>query len=494
MASRVVRCVLFSCAGLFLAASPALAQRDLEIPIQFDFINPGARSLALAGAFIGLADDATAATTNPAGLQRLGRPEVSIEGRGWKFITDFVQGGRLSGTVTNKGIDTTAGPVFADTSERVTGISFLSFVYPHGRWSIAGYRQEASRLKGSATTEGAFLTEPNQFGQLQEFREYPSILARELDVINYGSSVAYRFGKVSVGAGINFSQLKLDSALVGYELPPDFYGPATYTTPRFGSTQESDDWSLGFTGGVLIVPNDKFQVGASYRRGARFEFDGQFVYPDPQFSDLTATYTDEFKVPDNFGVGVAVRPFDGLTISFDINRVSYSDLQSFIRAQVRFNREDAEPLFDRGRHRSAPRRGIRADRRPLPAGAARRLLARVRALGNVCRRGSALSGDRHARHGGEALLGRRRHRAEPAFRSERRLRLLEAREHDVFLGHHSLLRRRPSETFSANHHALLRNSVRTAARSQFGLRLLRSRNTMSCRRSFASDYMARIST
>ena len=91
---------------------------------------------------------------------------------------------------------------------------------------------------------------------------------------------------------------------------------------------------------MLIVPNDKFQVGASYRKGARFDFDGQFVYPDPQFSDLTAMYTDEFKVPDNFGVGFAVRPFDGLTVSTDINRVTYSDLQSFIRAQVRFNRND----------------------------------------------------------------------------------------------------------------------------------------------------------
>lgn len=343
MSSRVVRSVLFSCAGLFLAASPALAQRDLEVPIQFDFINPGARSLALAGAFIGLADDATAATTNPAGLQRLGRPEVSVEGRGWNFVTDFVQGGRLSGTVTNTGIDTTAGPLFGESSERVAGISFLSFVYPRGRWSIAGYRQEASRLKGSATTEGAFFTAPTAAG-LQEFREYPSILARQLDVYNYGGSFAYRLGKVSLGAGVNFSQVKLDSALVGYELPslmpPAFYGPATYASPRFGSTQEADDWSVGFTGGVLIVPNDKFQVGASYRRGARFDFDGVFVYPDPQFSNLNATYTDEFKVPDNFGVGFAVRPLDGLTISTDVNRVTYSDLQSFIRAQVRFTPND----------------------------------------------------------------------------------------------------------------------------------------------------------
>ena len=119
MPARVVRCLILSCAGLVLAASPAFAQRDLEVPLQFDFINPGARSLALAGAFIGLADDATAATTNPAGLQRLERPEISVEGRGWKFVTDFVQGGRLSGTVTNIPIDTVAGPVFAEIARFV---------------------------------------------------------------------------------------------------------------------------------------------------------------------------------------------------------------------------------------------------------------------------------------------------------------------------------------------------------------------------------------
>ena len=82
MPSRVVRCVFLCCAGLLMAAAPASAQRDLEIPIQFDFINPGARSLALAGAFIGLADDATAATTNPAGLQRLAAilSELDLDG------------------------------------------------------------------------------------------------------------------------------------------------------------------------------------------------------------------------------------------------------------------------------------------------------------------------------------------------------------------------------------------------------------------------------
>jgi long-chain fatty acid transport protein len=346
MPSRVVRCVFLCCAGLLIAAAPASAQRDLEIPIQFDFINPGARSLALGGAFIGLADDATAATTNPAGLQRLGRQEVSVEGRGWNFFTEFVQGGRLSGTATNIGIDTFPGPNYGETSERVGGISFLSYVYPRGRFSVAAYRQEASRLRASAVTDGAFFTEPNQFGQLQEFREYPSELARELDVVNYGGSVAYRFGAVSVGGGVNLSHLKLESALVAYELPslvsPEFYGPAVYDEFRYGSTQTSDKVSVGFSGGVLVVPNDKFQFGAAYRRGASFDFDGQFVYLDPQFANLTASYTDEFKIPDNIGAGFAVRPFDGLTVALDVNRVTYSDLNPFIRAQVRLNEDEEE--------------------------------------------------------------------------------------------------------------------------------------------------------
>src|SRR5262245_24219461 len=338
MSSRVVRCGLFVCAGLFVAASPAFAQRDLEIPIQFDFINPGARSLALAGAFIGLADDATAATTNPAGLQRLARPEVSVEGRGWKFYTDFVDGGRLTGEPSGIPIDTVDGPRFARISDRVGGIAFLSFVYPKGRWSVAGYRQEASRLRGTAVTEGAFFTD---FDLEQDFREYPSVVSRALDVVNYGGSFAHRAGKVSVGAGLNLSQLDFDSGLIAYELPslesPAFYGPAVYNTERYMSAQVSDDWSVGYSAGVMVYPTDKFQVGASYRRGARFKFDGAFEYPDPQFSNLSKTYVGDFKVPDNIGAGFAVRPFDGLTIAMDINRVTYSDLTDFIRAQVVFD-------------------------------------------------------------------------------------------------------------------------------------------------------------
>ena len=58
--------------------SGADAQTSLQVPLQFDFVNPGAKSLALGGAFTGLADDATATFANPAGLTLLLGPELSL--------------------------------------------------------------------------------------------------------------------------------------------------------------------------------------------------------------------------------------------------------------------------------------------------------------------------------------------------------------------------------------------------------------------------------
>src|SRR3954454_4961070 len=71
---------------VMLFSVPALAQNvDIEAlsGLQFNFGNPGARSLGMGGAFLGLADDASAAEANPAGLTILRKPEVSLEVRNY---------------------------------------------------------------------------------------------------------------------------------------------------------------------------------------------------------------------------------------------------------------------------------------------------------------------------------------------------------------------------------------------------------------------------
>jgi len=94
--------------GIWLLSLPVQAQGG-PTTLQFSFSNPGARSMGFGGAFIGLADDATAAFANPAGLVQLVRAEVSLEGRRWSYDTPFTEGGRASGLPTGVGIDDVAG-------------------------------------------------------------------------------------------------------------------------------------------------------------------------------------------------------------------------------------------------------------------------------------------------------------------------------------------------------------------------------------------------
>jgi long-subunit fatty acid transport protein len=52
-------------------------------------VGSGARAIGMGGAFIGIADDATAASWNPAGLIQLERPELSIVGAYYNRTEDF---------------------------------------------------------------------------------------------------------------------------------------------------------------------------------------------------------------------------------------------------------------------------------------------------------------------------------------------------------------------------------------------------------------------
>src|SRR5664279_3177008 len=79
-------------AALIGASGAALAITDTETnaSIPFNLASPGARSMGMGGAFLGLADDATAAYTNPAGLTQLVTPEISAEARHTEYSLPYV--------------------------------------------------------------------------------------------------------------------------------------------------------------------------------------------------------------------------------------------------------------------------------------------------------------------------------------------------------------------------------------------------------------------
>ena len=77
--STCVLAAALTAPGMALAGE--LPNNESMSGLQFNFSPPGARSLAMGGAFLGRADDATAAFANPAGLTNLFSPEISAEVR-----------------------------------------------------------------------------------------------------------------------------------------------------------------------------------------------------------------------------------------------------------------------------------------------------------------------------------------------------------------------------------------------------------------------------
>ncbi|MBK6725731.1 MAG: hypothetical protein IPG63_00495 [Xanthomonadales bacterium] len=164
--------------ALLAAASSAFAVTDEEgnASLQFNFSAPGARSLAMGGAFIGLADDATAAFSNPAGLVQLASPEVSMEFRANDFSTEYAHSGSFTADPFS-----TAGVNYREADSDARGLSFLSAVLPREDWAIAFYRHEFLNYQTAFRTEG--------IGSI-----YPFDAAIDVSVYSYGLSGAFKLG------------------------------------------------------------------------------------------------------------------------------------------------------------------------------------------------------------------------------------------------------------------------------------------------------------
>lgn len=78
-ASRFLIC-LFGLLTILLFMSVGAWAQQVEVSSTLNPVGSGARATGMGGAFIGVADDATAASWNPAGLIHLEKPEISLVG------------------------------------------------------------------------------------------------------------------------------------------------------------------------------------------------------------------------------------------------------------------------------------------------------------------------------------------------------------------------------------------------------------------------------
>lgn len=313
---------LISVLAFIAVASSAFAITDEEIfrSFAFNFLNPGARSTAMGGAFIGLADDATAAEANPAGLVILTRPEVSFEYR----HTEVNAGELNSGSITNvPGLDLLV--LTTNTIDDQDQPSYVSVVFPAGSWTFGFSRQEF--VKTDAVVNEFIVT---QLGLGGGATLDATILANgnvEQDIVNWNFAAGVKLSEsFSLGATVRYATLDWNTDVKNFFTIPiagivDVIGTHT-------SINDNDN-SWGFNIGALWrTPHASF--GLVYKKSPKFEVteveDGLLI------AGGARSFENVLKIPDNFGGGVAVKPNDNLTVTADVVYIKFDQLTEGFQA------------------------------------------------------------------------------------------------------------------------------------------------------------------
>jgi long-subunit fatty acid transport protein len=311
-------CMVYFIGFTGITAAADLIQR-IEIPSSPNPVGSGARALGMGGAFIAVADDATAASWNPGGLIQLELPEISIVGAAFHRAED-ISFGKSPGT---EGEETVSK---AD-------LNYMSAAYPFTLWNRNMIVSLNYQNLYDFTREWTFtLTDPA--GGLSQYVDYQA----EGDLSAMGLAYCIQITPaVSFGLTLNF----WDDGLSGNEWEDRRYQRGTGVDngePFQFESYTVDKYSFrGFNAnaGVLWNVNAHLTLGAVFKTPfeASLSHDHSLStviqYPNlPGFGGKTENVFHEnadLDMPMSYGIGAAYRFSKELTASLDIYRTEWDD-------------------------------------------------------------------------------------------------------------------------------------------------------------------------
>lgn len=311
---------------LVLAGSHAGAQSAISIQSSPNPTGSGARALGMGGAFIAIADDATAASWNPGGLTQLERPELSL-------VYSFKSNTEDFASSSHRGLN-------FDNTVDYSEINYASFVYPIPR-----------TIGGRNLVVSLNLLKQYDFDRDLDFR-FTDVGPAAGGVVNLGARYEYRqsggLRSLSPAFGFEITD-KLSMGVVwniyDQDILPDnewktrnnirqrtFFNstPLPFIVSRIDEDYKDFD-GHNFTLGLLYKPNERWSVGAvyhtkwsadvTYKQSTRF-MNGGFV------GRIRNERNQEYTFPSAFGIGAAYRfPNDKLTLSFDVTRRDWDQFE-----------------------------------------------------------------------------------------------------------------------------------------------------------------------
>ena len=300
-------------------SSLALAQ-IVEISSSFNPVGSGARALGMGGAFIAVADDATAASWNPGGLIQLERPEVSIVGSFLHRSEDLSLGMHPEGSGLQK------------ISE--IDINYLSVAYPFNLWGLNMIVSLNHQNLYDLTREWRFPLHSEDAIQ---------ILDETVDSRQKGSLSALGLAyciqatrRLSFGVTFNIWKNILGENQWENELIQQASG-TSLGNPFFFDWHSNEKYSFkgyNFNLGMLLILNNNLTLGAVFKTPFTADLEYEYAYRYYVTYEGTTTfypyslYEDrKLRMPMSYGIGFAYRFSDEFTASLDIYRTEWGDFE-----------------------------------------------------------------------------------------------------------------------------------------------------------------------
>ncbi len=319
---------------LWWPVSECFAQRPPVMPInlnylRIDFIHPGARPTALGGAFIGAAQDESAAPINPAGLTYLKSAGATLNQRHIK--SDFAE--------------PNGSPLSPDRRANFETINFnqtmVGIFVPLKNITFAAFRALAFDSRFNFETD-QFLTSDNPLTRRQVLGGLGNFPGKrvnlDLELVNDAVTLAVEIHRrLSLGFTLKTSVLNfrldehtfLDSG-VGVGQSPEANSASTAYSI---TTLDERNVKAGLTFGILTkLVLDRLFLGAVVDLNPTYHLESRIFLPEfkvgtqalPAFSPENADF--KISVPDVFGVGFYYIATSRLRFAFDMKHIQYSDL------------------------------------------------------------------------------------------------------------------------------------------------------------------------
>ena len=296
-----------------------------EIPSSFNPVGSGARALAMGGAFIAVADDATAASWNPGGLIQLERPEVSAVGAYLHRIEDIRFGANpeSDGPQSVSGLDLNylsfALPFTTLGHNMIVSLNYQHLFDLDRQWTFHRQdRDEAGRL------ETEFL-DNRQGGDL------------------YALGLAYAvqlLPELSIGATLNlWNDFLYDNAWTKRfrSSKEEFTQTGKPVVSQAAVEEHYSFEGMNFNVGFLWQVTEHLTVGGVFKspftadlklRGSLANLQFSPAFPDrPPLSERELAFEEsqEMDMPMSYGLGLAWRFSDAFTLSADFHRTHWND-------------------------------------------------------------------------------------------------------------------------------------------------------------------------